>query len=87
VGVRQQLERMLPRVGQVMRQARARIFAGDTHAEGKIVSIFEPSTEVIRKGKPASRPSSPKWSSCKKRRIRSSSPMRFTIGGRATATC
>jgi IS5 family transposase len=29
----------------------ARIFAGDTHAEGKIVSIFEPSTEVIRKGK------------------------------------
>ena len=46
---------MLPRVGQVMRQARARIFAGDTHAEGKIVSIFEPSTEVIRKGK-ASKP-------------------------------
>jgi hypothetical protein len=39
----------------VMCQARARIFAGDTHAEGKIVSIFEPSTEVIRKGK-ASKP-------------------------------
>jgi IS5 family transposase len=55
VSLRQQLERMLPRVGQVMRQARARIFAGDTHAEGKIVSIFEPSTEVIRKGK-ASKP-------------------------------
>ena len=54
-GLRQELERMLPRVGQVMRQARARIFAGDPHAEGKIVSIFEPSTEVIRKGK-ASKP-------------------------------
>jgi len=53
--LRQQLERMLPRVGQVMCQARARILAGDTHAEGKIVSIFEPSTEVIRKGK-ASKP-------------------------------
>ena len=53
--MRQQLERMLPRVGQVMRQARPRIVAGDTHAEGKIVSIFEPSTEVIRKGK-ASKP-------------------------------
>ena len=29
----------------------ARVFAGDTHAENKIVSLFEPSTEVIRKGK------------------------------------
>src|SRR6266446_10343100 len=26
-----------------------RIFAGGTHGEGKIVSLFEPSTEVIRK--------------------------------------
>jgi IS5 family transposase len=55
VGLREALERMLPRVTQVMRQTRARIFAGDTHAEGKIVSLFEPSTEVIRKGK-ASKP-------------------------------
>jgi IS5 family transposase len=51
VALRQQLEQMLPRIGQVMRQTHARIFAGDTHSEGKIVSIFEPSTEVIRKGK------------------------------------
>ena len=29
-------------------QTTARVFAGDTHAEGKIVSLFEPSTEVIR---------------------------------------
>jgi IS5 family transposase len=50
-GLRRELERMMPRVRQVMRQTKARVFAGDTHAEGKIVSLFEPSTEIIRKGK------------------------------------
>jgi transposase, IS5 family len=50
-GLRRQLETMVPRVQQVMRQTKARVFAGDTHAEGKIVSLFEPTTEVIRKGK------------------------------------
>ena len=50
---RQVLDVMVPRVQQVMRQAKARIFRGDTRSEGKIVSIFEPSTEVIRKGKAA----------------------------------
>jgi IS5 family transposase len=50
-GLRRQLESMVPRVQQVMRQTKARVFAGDIHAEGKIVSLFEPSTEVIRKGK------------------------------------
>jgi IS5 family transposase len=54
-GHRQVLDVMVPRVQQVMRQAKARIFRGDTRSEGKIVSLFEPSTEVIRKGK-ASRP-------------------------------
>ena len=49
--LRRELETMVPRVQQVMRQTRARVFAGDTHAEGKIVSLFEPTTEVIRKGK------------------------------------
>lgn len=52
-GHRQALDVMVPRVRQVMRQAKARIFRGDTRSEGKIVSIFEPSTEVIRKGKAA----------------------------------
>jgi IS5 family transposase len=52
-GLRLQLDEMVPRVKQVMKQARARIFAGDTHAEGKLLSLFEPSTEVIRKGKAA----------------------------------
>ena len=50
-GLRRELESMMPRVRQVMRQTKARVLAGDTHAEGKIVSLFEPSTEVIRKGK------------------------------------
>ena len=50
-GLRRVLESMVPRVRQVMHQTKARVFAGDTHAEGKIVSLFEPTTEVIRKGK------------------------------------
>jgi IS5 family transposase len=54
-GLRQQLDAMVPLVRQVMQQTRARIFRGDTRAEGKILSLFEPSTEIIRKGK-ASKP-------------------------------
>jgi len=50
-GLRRELESMVPLVQQVMRQTKARVFTGDTHAEGKIVSLFEPTTEVIRKGK------------------------------------
>jgi IS5 family transposase len=50
-GLRQELEVMLPRVRAVMRQTRARILRGNTRFEGKLMSLFEPSTEVIRKGK------------------------------------
>jgi IS5 family transposase len=50
---RQMLDVMVPRVQQVMRQTKARIFRGNTNSAGKIVSIFEPSAEVIRKGKAA----------------------------------
>jgi IS5 family transposase len=49
--LRQDIDAMVPRVKQVMKQTRARIFRGDTRAEGKIFSVFEPSTEIIRKGK------------------------------------
>jgi hypothetical protein len=52
-GHRQILDTMIPRVQQVMRQTKARIYKGDTRSAGKIVSIFEPSAEVIRKGKAA----------------------------------
>ena len=44
---------MIPRVKQVMRQTRERILKGNTHLAGKIVSLFEPHTEIIRKGKAA----------------------------------
>jgi transposase, IS5 family len=49
--LRQEIEAMVPLVRQVMKQTRARIFRGDTRSEGKIVSLFEPATEIIRKGK------------------------------------
>jgi len=50
-GVHKEIDTMLPRVQQVILQTRTRIFGGETRAEGKILSLFEPSTEVIRKGK------------------------------------
>jgi IS5 family transposase len=50
-GLRQELDDMRSRVRQVMKQTRARIFRGNTRSEGKLLSLFEPSTEVIRKGK------------------------------------
>ena len=52
-GLRQEIDIMIRRVKQVMKQTRARIFHGDTRSEGKIFSLFEPSTEIIRKGKAA----------------------------------
>ena len=48
---KQQLEAMVPRVQQVLRQTRERVLRGNTQAEGKLLSIFETHTEVIRKGK------------------------------------
>jgi IS5 family transposase len=53
--LRNELETFVPRVQRAMRQARQRIFGGDTHVAEKLVSIFEPATEIIRKGK-ASKP-------------------------------
>jgi IS5 family transposase len=43
------------RVRQVVKQAKARVFDGITQLPGKIVSLFEPHSEIIRKGK-ASKP-------------------------------
>jgi IS5 family transposase len=54
-GLQKELDTMGPLVTQVMRQARARVFGGETHLAGKIVSLFEQTTEIIRKGK-ASKP-------------------------------
>src|SRR6266508_3208632 len=52
-GLRRELDKMVPLVRQVMKQTRARIFRGETRSDGKLLSLFEPSTEVIRKGKAA----------------------------------
>jgi IS5 family transposase len=48
---KKQLDEMIPRVQQVLRQTRERVLRGNTKAEGKLLSIFETHTEVIRKGK------------------------------------
>ena len=46
---------MAERVRRVVKQTKARIFDGVTQLPGKIVSLFEPHSEIIRKGK-ASKP-------------------------------
>jgi IS5 family transposase len=47
----ERLVTMADRVRQVVKQTRARIFEGITRSPGKLVSVFEPHTEIIRKGK------------------------------------
>ncbi len=49
------LSEIAGRVRQVIRQAKVRVFEGITQLPTKIVSLFEPHTEIIRKGK-ASKP-------------------------------
>lgn len=51
--LRQEIDGMVALVRQVMKQTRARILRGETRAEGKLLSLFEPTTEIIRKGKAA----------------------------------
>jgi transposase, IS5 family len=48
---KKQLDEMIPRIQQVLRQTRERVLRGNTKAEGKLLSIFETHSEVIRKGK------------------------------------
>jgi len=47
----QQVRQMRPLVQRVLAQTRARLFGGDTHVPDKVLSVFEPHTEAIRKGK------------------------------------
>jgi len=49
--MRRRLDEMVDRVERVRRQTKRRIFDGETHAPDKLLSVFEPTTEVIRKGK------------------------------------
>ena len=55
VGLVEHLTEMADRVRAVVKQAKARVFDGITQLPGKIVSLFEPHSEIIRKGK-ASKP-------------------------------
>ena len=54
-GLTDTLVQMSGKVRQVVKQAKVRIFEGITQMPGKIVSLFEPHSEIIRKGK-ASKP-------------------------------
>ena len=47
----EQLQAMQPLVQRVVDQTRARLLGGNTHVPDKVLSIFEPHTETIRKGK------------------------------------
>ncbi len=49
----QQLRDTVGLVHRVLAQTRARILKGDTHYPDKVLSLFEPHTEAIRKGKAA----------------------------------
>jgi len=46
-----QLRHFAPLVRKVIAQTEARVFGGDHHVEGKILSLFEEHTAAIRKGK------------------------------------
>jgi IS5 family transposase len=51
----EQIQTMADRTKRVIGQTKARVFEGNTKVPDKMVSVFEPHTEVIRKGK-ASKP-------------------------------
>jgi transposase, IS5 family len=50
-GLCDRLESMSERVRRVVRQTRVRVFGGMTQLPGKLLSLFEPHTKIIRKGK------------------------------------
>jgi IS5 family transposase len=50
-GLAQQLRETGGLVRRVLAQTRARILSGNTHYPNKLLSLFEPHTEAIRKGK------------------------------------
>lgn len=49
--LRDQLRETATAVRRVLAQTRARVIRGDTHYPDKLLSLFEPHTEAIRKGK------------------------------------
>jgi IS5 family transposase len=45
------LRHFVPLVEKVIAQTKERVWGGNTHVEDKVLSLFEPHTQVIRKGK------------------------------------
>ncbi len=45
------LEKFIPRCEAIVKQTAARVLRGETRSEGKLVSIFEPETQILRRGK------------------------------------
>jgi transposase, IS5 family len=86
-GLSERLEAMANQVSHVVRQTKARIFAGVTKFPDKLVSLFEPHTEIIRKGKAGKPNEFGSWWSCRKRRTRSLPIMRCTKNGPVTGIC
>jgi IS5 family transposase len=52
-GVQRRLQQLRPLVARVVGQTRARVLGGDCYVPDKVLSVFEPHTEAIRKGKHA----------------------------------
>jgi IS5 family transposase len=51
--IQRRLRELRPLVQRVLEQTRARVLRGDIYVADKVVSVFEPHTAVIRKGKKA----------------------------------
>src|SRR5712671_3497595 len=50
-GLGERLETVADQVRRVVKQTKARVFAGLTQFPDKLISLFEPHTEIIRKGR------------------------------------
>jgi hypothetical protein len=81
------LQQMRPLVQRVLAQTRARVIGGDTRVPDKVLSVFEPHTETIRKGKIARPNELANWSRFKSPNIRSLPPARSTRRARPTSPC
>jgi IS5 family transposase len=71
----------------VVHQTKVRIFGGVTKSPEKIVSIFEPHTEIIRKGKAGKPNEFGELVQVQEAENRSSRTMRYMSNGRQTSGC
>jgi IS5 family transposase len=51
IQARERIRQVQPLVARILQQTRTRLLGGDVHVPDKVLSIFEPHTEAIRKGK------------------------------------